>query len=160
MLAHTFPGQTLRLKFHIAEEGCDIGFAIEEEGHDNVVYPYYKVYDKKTPCGPSSFELKRDGKLTLVWDNSHSWLKGKTLTYFVEVVPNLSLPNKIELLKGERNRVSGVIQLVSQKIEATRKQLQVEEANRADLEKTREGLDKELAELERKGAGASGNPSV
>lgn len=71
-------GQVLRLKFWIAEAQLDIGFAIEEQGQKNLVYPHVSVWNENSPCGPTSFTAKRDGKLVLVWNNGHSWLRANT----------------------------------------------------------------------------------
>jgi len=137
-------GQLLRMKFWISEPGLDIGFAIEEPGHKNVVYPHTKVWNEACPCGPSAFTVERDGKLVLSWENSHSWLRAKTLNYNLEVLPCQTSPDAVEKMAGEVQNLKGVIGLVDNKITSMEMDLSSEKANKAELQKTLEKLEAQM----------------
>lgn len=136
-------GQTLRLRFFTSEADVDIGFAIEQEdGHGHVFAPTrgrWSQHDGQS-FGPTCFTMPRDGKVCLVWDNSHSWVRGKTLSYFCELLPAQTEEEKAALLAAERAHLQKVIGLVDQKVAKAEALLAAEKGNR-------EGLRKRLAEV-------------
>ena len=98
-------GSSIRVEFWVEEVGMDIWFSIQRRGKTDLVYPYAGVYDTTKHCGecrqdscqlvhcsdfyprvgPASFQMKEDEELSFMWDNSHSWFNGKTVSYRIAI---------------------------------------------------------------------------
>jgi len=149
-------GESIRVHFWITEPDMDIGFSLEEKGHKNLVLPLTKVWNKSKPAGPASFTAERDGKFTLVWDNSHSWLRSKHLNYYVEVLPAEATPDAIERLQGESQHLKGALKSVDNNLLAMEKKIDAEKANRAAIQKNFQEVQAKLQSA-KSGAGAAGS---
>jgi len=137
-------GCDVRFKFWVEEEGCDINFSIAKEGVKDLVYPYMKVYSREKPCGPSKLTMDEDSNLTFVFDNSHSWMRGKSLCFTIHVHPAQSPGERKSYLEGESTRILRVKKLVEQKIASTEAQLKQERHNLAELETNLVGVHEEM----------------
>lgn len=88
------------LKYWFKTDGLDIGFEVilNTDVNSAVVVPYERVESHvevvQEEKGPFAIE---SGALVLRWDNSYSWLRGKRLTYSVE----LEYPDDATILKSE-----------------------------------------------------------
>merc|ERR1711904_566385 len=89
----------------------------------------------------------RDGKICLVWDNTHSWVRGKTLSYFCELLPPQSDAQKAKLLFEEGARLKSVVQLVDQRGMNTEALLKREKENRKELQDRLQEVTNQLDEL-------------
>jgi hypothetical protein len=80
-------GSKLSYKFWMEDEGMDIGFALESlDGKRNLVPHRRLKCDKSAPHEWSSTILEST-YVRFTWDNKHSWLNEKKLTYWVELAP-------------------------------------------------------------------------
>lgn len=140
-------GQTLRLRFWTSEEDVDIGFSIEEYGCGTILAPCRGVWTEKNAFGSKIFRLERAGKICLVWDNSHSWVRGKTLSYFCELLPARTPAENGGLLTAERARLQRVVMLLDQKVAKTEALLKAEKDNRAELQARLEQVSTQLQDL-------------
>jgi hypothetical protein len=110
----------------------------------DLVYPYMKVYSREKPCGPSKLTMDEDSNLTFVFDNSHSWMRGKSLCFTIHVHPAQSPGERKSYLEGESTRILRVKKLVEQKIASTEAQLKQERHNLAELETNLVGVHEEM----------------
>merc|ERR550514_1285709 len=79
-------GCDVQFGFWLEEEGCDITFSVEQEGASQpLIHPYLKRVNKKMPCGPLLLSMEEDTKLIFVFDNSHSWVRSKTLSFRIMI---------------------------------------------------------------------------
>lgn len=140
-------GQILRLRFFTTEHDVDIGFSVEEQGHGHILLPRRGRWTCEEPFGPLCFTVMRDGKICLVWDNTHSWVRGKTLSYFCELLPPQSDAQKAKLLFEECARLKSVVQLVDRKVTNTEALLKHEKKNRKELQDRLEEVTNQLDEL-------------
>ena len=88
--------------------------------------------------------MEEDSHLTFVFDNTHSWVRGKTINFTIHVHPKMSPSERKQFLTLESGRIAQVKKLVEQKILSTEAQLKQERKN---LEELQANLSSVLEEL-------------
>jgi hypothetical protein len=78
-------GCDVQFSFCVEEYGCDIQFSLEREGESSLIHPYFKRNNKNNECDPLQLTVMQDSHLVFVFDNSHSWVRQKSLSYTIHV---------------------------------------------------------------------------
>ena len=84
----------------LSEADLDIDFSVQEG--------YHQVVCRRGQRKMSwSFTAPQAGKLTLSWDNGHSWVRSKHLNYYLEVLPeeaHAAATKRLETATMEKSR--------------------------------------------------------
>jgi hypothetical protein len=78
-------GCDVQFMFWVEEDGCDIRFSVQKQGSQDLIRPDMNKNSQGNPCGPLQLTMGEDSQLEFVFDNSHSWVRGKTLHYTIHV---------------------------------------------------------------------------
>ncbi|CAM9922074.1 unnamed protein product [Pylaiella littoralis] len=126
------------------------GEGTSAEGDVEVVLQRQMVESQLGPI-TGTIPLSQPGRLTLVWDNGHSWFKHKILSYSV----TLHVPSLLATEKAKCSRAVNALGVCARERDNAHVRGEAAALERKDAKTTVERLEEELRELQVKLDGAS-----
>ncbi|CAM9843851.1 unnamed protein product, partial [Hapterophycus canaliculatus] len=121
-----------------------------EEGEEEVFVERQKVDSQLGPI-TGTIPLTRPGRLTLVWDNGHSWFKHKILSYSV----TLHVPSLLATEKAKCDRAVTALRACARERDTAQARGAEASMERKEAKVTVERLEEEIRELQAKLDGAA-----